>query len=494
MKASLCTKIKGFFLFIVLAFMASEVFALNLSRVKTWTSNEVLTDDDLNAEFNNILNHSITNSDISAGAAILGSKLDLSIPGAIGGTTPNSGTFTALTSNGATILGDAPADTLHINANTITFEGATANDFEMTLGMPDVASDLTVTIPNISGTLASLSGTQTFDGTKTFSAQVASTLATGTSPFSITSTTVNTNLNADLLDGTNTASSVTASRIYISEASTGYMPDATVDTGALKTTTGEVTTTTTSTATLPGGAYGFYPQIKVSGSGTVGARILGSLNGGVSYSSTTYATIAYLEVVSGGVTLSMQQRYVTSSGTDNWIFLLVDKITGGIHTAWAAKDHPAYGNGGDFESFSHPFNDYRDKALPINLEIVILDKETANGLEERARQENRSILDIVNNDSKVDFSLEKPFVPIHSGRFLGGVPELVQSIPESIKVRGLLELTEEEKEVREREKADRAVKDEEKSEKKRSHLSSAKDKLKGLGLTDDELSSFIKDN
>lgn len=44
-------------------------------------------------------------------------------------------------------------------------------------------------------------GIQTFAGAKTFSSQVTSTLATGTSPFAVTSTTVNTNLNADLLDG-----------------------------------------------------------------------------------------------------------------------------------------------------------------------------------------------------------------------------------------------------------------------------------------------------
>lgn len=39
------------------------------------------------------------------------------------------------------------------------------------------------------------------DGAVTFSKQISSTLATGTSPFNVTSTTVNTNLNADLLDG-----------------------------------------------------------------------------------------------------------------------------------------------------------------------------------------------------------------------------------------------------------------------------------------------------
>ena len=39
------------------------------------------------------------------------------------------------------------------------------------------------------------------DGAVTFSKQISSTLATGASPFNVTSTTLNTNLNADLLDG-----------------------------------------------------------------------------------------------------------------------------------------------------------------------------------------------------------------------------------------------------------------------------------------------------
>jgi len=46
-----------------------------------------------------------------------------------------------------------------------------------------------------------LTGDQTVAGKKTFSSQIESTLATGTSPLDVDSTTVNTNLNADLLDG-----------------------------------------------------------------------------------------------------------------------------------------------------------------------------------------------------------------------------------------------------------------------------------------------------
>jgi len=87
-------------------------YALNLSRVKTWSASDILTAADLNAEFDNILDHSITNSDISASAAIVGSKLDLSVPGNIGATTPGTGKFSTLTATGSTTLGDG-ADTLN---------------------------------------------------------------------------------------------------------------------------------------------------------------------------------------------------------------------------------------------------------------------------------------------------------------------------------------------------------------------------------------------
>jgi hypothetical protein len=52
----------------------------------------------------------------------------------------------------------------------------------------------------IDGTVKT-TGNQTIAGVKTFSSQITSNLATGTSPLSVSSTTVVTNLNADLIDG-----------------------------------------------------------------------------------------------------------------------------------------------------------------------------------------------------------------------------------------------------------------------------------------------------
>ena len=50
-----------------------------------------------------------------------------------------------------------------------------------------------------------LTGNQTVAGIKTFTSQLASSVATGTAPFSVASTTKVTNLNADLLDGLSSA-------------------------------------------------------------------------------------------------------------------------------------------------------------------------------------------------------------------------------------------------------------------------------------------------
>ena len=46
---------------------------MNLTALKTWVSGETLTASDLNAEYQNIYNHTITNSDIdSTGTYVLG--------------------------------------------------------------------------------------------------------------------------------------------------------------------------------------------------------------------------------------------------------------------------------------------------------------------------------------------------------------------------------------------------------------------------------------
>ncbi len=73
-----------------------------------------------------------------------------------------------ITAVGDVLTGDAFTQTAGNDGTTLYFEGATADSNEIALTTADPGSDITVTIPAIAGTLASLAGTQTFTGAKTF--------------------------------------------------------------------------------------------------------------------------------------------------------------------------------------------------------------------------------------------------------------------------------------------------------------------------------------
>lgn len=154
-------------LFLSFFLVVNNAYALNLARIKTWDAGAILTAADLNAEFNNITNHSLTNNDISATAAIVASKLDLTIPGAIGSTTANTGAFTTLSATGNTTLGNG-ADTLTINSSSgITYTPAATWTFSAAQTVSGTWTDLgTVTTANIDG--------GTLDGV-----QIGGTTATG---------------------------------------------------------------------------------------------------------------------------------------------------------------------------------------------------------------------------------------------------------------------------------------------------------------------------
>ncbi len=217
----------------------------------------------------------------------------------------------------------------------------------------------------------------------------------------------------------------------------------TITSTMLKTSTGEVSKTGGSGhVTLPGGEYGFYPQIKMSKieSAQWGAVIL--LDG--SYSGWTgYVTNIFLNGQGG--TLYARQRYVTTSGEDIWIFLLVDKNTKEIITAYQAPDHPAYGNGGDFEKVPHPFGSYDE----TKQEIVLVDKETCLTLKTESQQIDKSILTLIHEGYSVDMGKEQDYQPLHSGKFLKEdkdgkevqVKQMVNAIPHYIKIRKLIKLS-----------------------------------------------------
>jgi len=264
----------------------------------------------------------------------------------------------------------------------------------------------------------------------------------------------------------------------------GYMPDASVDTTALKTATGEVSGTSWTSYTLPGGTYGFYPQVKCSGGNGAAMTIGGDMYGfqvANKVTATTYYTAIFMRM-EDGVTGYAQQRYVTASGTDHWIFLLIDKTTKDIIGAYQAPDHPAYGNGGDFDKVSHPFGNYDE----TKHEIILVDQETIAELKAQVTEE-KSLLTLVNEEYKPNMTREIGYQPIHSGRFIDKKPELVQSIPTYIKVRGLSRLTQVDKDVRDEKRKQVAEKVEQDKQRRQQARTSAETKLKALGLTEEEL-------
>jgi len=159
----------------------------------------------------------------------------------IGGTTAAAGTFTDLTVNGNTILGDAAVDTVTLNAQTVTLNNSTTISSASTKTIT-ITSAATGAINgfNIGATTAgtgaftTLSASSTVSGTgfSTYLASppaiggttaaagafttVTSTVVTGTAPFTVASTTNVANLNASSLNGATFAApgaigSVTAS-------------------------------------------------------------------------------------------------------------------------------------------------------------------------------------------------------------------------------------------------------------------------------------------
>ena len=236
--------------------------------------------------------------------------------------------------------------------------------------------------------------------------------------------------------GTNaTAAANAASGVAVLDAS-GYLPDISVDTSALKTATSEVSVTAASAnLTFTGTSYGFYPQVKGSTAGAIVRANMASVAGLDVAPGTTYVTNITMYSDATGYA---QIRYVTASGTDMWVFLLVDKITGEVISASAASDHCSYGNGGDFEKVPHPFKSY-DLSKH---EIVLVNNDTIVDLKSQVTEE-KSLLTLINELYKPDMSKEEVYKPLHSGKYLSEdgktqTREMVKTIPNYIKVRKLI--------------------------------------------------------
>ena len=174
------------------------------------------------------------------------------------------------------------------------------------------------------------------------------------------------------------------------------LADASVTQAKLKTSTGSVSATAyvgATNLTLPGGEYGFYPQVN----GDMNAQIASAVN------VSSYITNICL-TANGSSGVSAQQRYVTSSGEVFWIFILRDKVTKDVISIWQAPDHPCFGNGGKPLLVPHPFPDYDE----TKHEIIVINPsheevEAMKKLGERGEDEpDKDLLEVIMEEYEID--------------------------------------------------------------------------------------------
>ena len=241
-----------------------------------------------------------------------------------------------------------------------------------------------------------LSGNQTVNGVKTFGSIPVLPASNPTSD--------NEAVRKAYVDSFFPVSSSNIANGAITEAK---LASSAVSQAKLKTSTGSVSKTGGSygNLTLPGGQYGFYPQTK----GSIDCvRIAGSGNLG------SYTTNVFLDDSGSG--LYVQQRYITSSGRDHWIFLLVAKKDyqvknnlikkGQIVASYQAPDHPCYGQGGDEIDIPHPFVDYD----PDKHEIVLVDNDILAQLKPLVNRK-QTLLTLINERCFIDDWVRPKYEP-----------------------------------------------------------------------------------
>ena len=170
----------------------------------------------------------------------------------------------------------------------------------------------------------------------------------------------------------------------------------------LKTSTGEVSTLGTEELdlTLPGGTYGFWPQVRTNNVlGVVSARIAANV------ASTSYVTNIAMQNGSTSYTSYAQQRYVTASGKDHWIFLLWDFVNGGIGSGWQAPDHPSCGSCAAEHELPHPFGSFDESKYTV----ILVDNAILEEIKLKVTTK-RSLLTIINEDYDVDFEQSPVYV------------------------------------------------------------------------------------
>ena len=183
---------------------------------------------------------------------------------------------------------------------------------------------------------------------------------------------------------------------------------------------------------LPGGQYGFYPQVKHTTTNTVDANVCIRSEGSVTGWTTYRTNIAMF----GGTTYA-QQRYVTSSGEVFWIFILRNKLTKEIKAMYQAPDHPCFGNGGKPLLVPHPFGNFDPETQevivinPSEKEVVEMKEKTIKGEDEP----DKDLLEVIVEDYEINELSNPPWpkipvtVGLPAGRDWKREPDGVPVIP-----------------------------------------------------------------
>jgi len=495
---------KKFLLVLLMLGMVGNVFAnwdsstdmqtLTVSAAVTQVQNSLKAIDGTsgtvptNVNTKNLQLDGLTSGTITLTPAAIAGTTAITVPAVAGTLVTSAGTGTNI-DIGAYDLRAATVTPDGLTSGRVTFattNGTLTDDADLTFSI-DTLTATKLSAPTIIGVTTLTAGGNLDIGSYELRAQtLQSDVVTGTAPLIVASTTKVTNLNADLLDGYNTATTATASSIYVSGGD-GYLPDATVDTSALKTTTGEISVSGTIEypTTLPGGEYGFWPQLK--GGTAVTQYLAGILISGNSLQPLTTSYVTGISIrADGGATIYAKQRYVTASGQDHWLFILVDKTTKEIIQTYSAPDHPAYGNGGNFDKMPHPFGNYDE----TKCEIILVDNDTITELKTQVTEE-KSLLTLVNELYKPEMSKEEVYKPLHSGKYINEdnkqVKQLIETIPDYIKVRKLNKMNQGELNVKAAKQEQTKQKAEQNKVKKEQDKISARNKLQVLGLSEDEI-------
>jgi hypothetical protein len=237
---------------------------------------------------------------------------------------PNITSVGSLTS--LSVLGNANVGNIGGNNAVFTLVTGTLT----TASQPNVTSVGTLTTLSVSGNanVGNLGTAQVLATANITAPQLISNVSTGTAPLVVTSTTKVTNLNADLLDGYNTATAATANTVVVRDADGSFSANiVTATLSGAATTAGTVTTASQPNIT----SVGTLTSVDVTGnatagnvyanSGTIGASLLtGTLTTASQPNITSVGTLSSLSVtgnVAAGNLTTTGILSVTGTGTSS---------------------------------------------------------------------------------------------------------------------------------------------------------------------------------